>query len=105
MIRPNIVENPLEEPIYHTLGKNEEKNTHTSVQQYFRSNSTPIYYNFKLFLLSDDNNETVYINADLEVVYPLPEGGAEIVQGVRYGLQDPAEDETEAELNGLLADR
>jgi len=71
MIRPNIVENPLEEPIYHTL---------------------------------DDNNETVYINADLEVVYPLPEGGAEIVQGVRYGLQDPAEDETEAELNGLLAD-
>ena len=30
MIRPNIVENPLEEPIYHTLGKNEEKNTHIS---------------------------------------------------------------------------
>ena len=24
MIRPNIVENPLEEPIYHTLGKKEE---------------------------------------------------------------------------------
>ena len=33
----------------------------------------------------------MYINADLEVVYPLPS-------------QDPAEDETEAELNGLLAD-
>ena len=30
MIRPNIVENPLEEPIYHTLGKIEEKNTHIS---------------------------------------------------------------------------
>ena len=53
--RPNVVENPLEEPIYHTL----------------------------------DDNDTVYINADLEVVYPSHEATLE---------------EDEAELNGLLAD-
>ena len=60
MLRPNIVENPLEEPIYHTL---------------------------------DDNETTVYINADLEVVYPVEEGGPE---------NDSADNM--AELNGLLAD-
>ena len=63
MLRPNIVENPLEEPIYHTL---------------------------------DDNETTVYINADLEVVYPAAEEEG--------GIENDSADNNMAELNGLLAD-
>lgn len=104
--RPRVIDNPLashhrskqqqdyqrrpledDEPIYHSLDDDEAAAATAIVTAGHRPHG---HMN-----AAEDEDVTVYINADLEVVYPsLP----------HTSTKDPASDDEEAELNGLLAD-
>ena len=102
--KTHVIENPMmsihqhveheEEPIYHSLDEGDEEGSSSRLRKAATAAAA-----------DDDDDVTVYINADLEVVYPsLPLPVTIDSQHCQRGVGNGLSDDNEEELNGLLAD-